>query len=308
MIADAFESLGLHVLERGWLSSNNVVFGERPGSPAAIVDTGYVSHAEQTQALVAAVLPQGVRRIVNTHLHSDHCGGNAALQAAGAEEVWVPATLVDAVNRWDTAGALSFEATDQRCARFGATGGLDDSRSIVLGGATWQVHAAPGHDPDAVMLFEPVHGVLISGDALWQQRVAILFPELVAEPGIGPALQALQRIEALAPRIVIPGHGAPFTDVAEALAASRQRIALFAEQPIAHLRYALRALVVFNLLEHRSRPRAALLRWMTATPLLRELGRRLPAGISPEDFAAENLDRLLRDGTLVGCGDDIHAA
>lgn len=307
MIA-AFESLGLRVLERGWLSSNNVVFDERPGSPAAIVDTGYVSHAEQTQALVAAVLPQGVRRVVNTHLHSDHCGGNAALQAAGADEVWVPATLMDAVNRWDTAGALTFDAIDQRCDRFAATGGLADGQSIVLGGAAWQVHAAPGHDPDAVMLFEPVQGVLISGDALWQHRVAILFPELVGEPGVEPALQALRHIESLAPRVVIPGHGAPFTEVAEALAASRQRIALFADQPVAHLRYALRALVMFNLLEHRRRPRSALLRWMTGTPLLRELGHRLPPGIAPEDFAQENLDRLLRDGTLTAHGDDIVAA
>ena len=47
----------------------------------AVVDTGYCIHAEQTLALVEAAL-QGapLQRIVNTHLHSDHCGGNALLR------------------------------------------------------------------------------------------------------------------------------------------------------------------------------------------------------------------------------------
>lgn len=300
-----FQRLGLQVLERGWLSANNIVFAERPGSPSAVVDTGYVSHAEQTASLVRRLLPGGPARVINTHLHADHCGGNARLLADGAQACWVPAPLVDAVNRWDTGGDLSFDAIDQRCARFSAHHGLADGQRLRLGGAEWQVHAAPGHDPDAVMLFEPTQRVLISGDALWQQRVAIVFPELVGEDGIGPALQALDRIEQLAPRIVIPGHGAPFTDVEAALAASRQRLAQFAGQPLAHLRYALRALVMFNLLEWRQRPRAELLRWMTATPLLAELARRLPEGVSPDDFAADNLDRLLHDGTLVADGDDV---
>ena len=294
-----FEPLGLTVLERGWLSANNIVFAERPGSPAAVVDTGYVSHAPQTLALVRQLLPRGPARVINTHLHADHCGGNAALQAASGAECWVPAPLVDAVNQWDSAGALSFDAIDQRCDRFAAHHGLADGQHLRLGGHDWQVHAAPGHDPDAVMLFEPTQRVLISGDALWQQRVAIVFPELVGEDGIGPALAALQRIEALAPQTVIPGHGAPFTAVAEAIAASRQRLAQFAQQPLAHLRYALRALVMFHLLEWRSRPRDMLLHWMTTTPLLAGIARQLPAGLALGDFATDNLDRLLHDGTLV---------
>ena len=67
-------------LERGWLSANSVVFTGPEG--AAVVDTGYCSHAEQTVALVQAALGgRALERILNTHLHSDHCGGNAALQA-----------------------------------------------------------------------------------------------------------------------------------------------------------------------------------------------------------------------------------
>jgi glyoxylase-like metal-dependent hydrolase (beta-lactamase superfamily II) len=69
----------LRVVERGWLSANNVVFMDAAG--ASVVDTGYCTHAAQTVALMEHVL-QGLplARIINTHLHSDHCGGNAALR------------------------------------------------------------------------------------------------------------------------------------------------------------------------------------------------------------------------------------
>ena len=42
------------VLERGWLSANNVLFQGAHGS--ALVDSGYFTHADQTVDLVAASL------------------------------------------------------------------------------------------------------------------------------------------------------------------------------------------------------------------------------------------------------------
>ena len=41
---------GVQVLERGWLSSNNVLF--LGAHSTALVDSGYCAHAEQTVALV----------------------------------------------------------------------------------------------------------------------------------------------------------------------------------------------------------------------------------------------------------------
>ena len=69
----------MQVLQRGWLSSNNILF--TGGDQTALVDSGYLTHAAQTVALVRHGL-QGrpLDRLINTHLHSDHCGGNAALQ------------------------------------------------------------------------------------------------------------------------------------------------------------------------------------------------------------------------------------
>ena len=64
----------IQVLERGWLSSNNIVLLGRHDT--AIIDTGYVSHAQQTLELVRHVLHgRHLDQILNTHLHSDHIGG-----------------------------------------------------------------------------------------------------------------------------------------------------------------------------------------------------------------------------------------
>jgi glyoxylase-like metal-dependent hydrolase (beta-lactamase superfamily II) len=73
--------VGVTVLERGWLSSNNILI--QGTGPAALIDSGYCTHAPQTLALVKAALGSlPLVTLINTHLHSDHCGGNAALQAA----------------------------------------------------------------------------------------------------------------------------------------------------------------------------------------------------------------------------------
>ena len=92
---------GVIVLERGWLSSNNVVI--RGAEEAALVDSGYCTHAQQTLHLVSqATVDRRLTTLVNTHLHSDHCGGNAALQAGYPRlRTLIPPGLAAAVRNWD---------------------------------------------------------------------------------------------------------------------------------------------------------------------------------------------------------------
>ena len=94
---------GIKVLERGWLSANNIVLWSQ--DDVSIVDTGYVAHQEQTLALIGNLLKakslSKLDKIVNTHLHSDHCGGNAILVKDFRSDIYVPAKEVSAVNSWD---------------------------------------------------------------------------------------------------------------------------------------------------------------------------------------------------------------
>jgi glyoxylase-like metal-dependent hydrolase (beta-lactamase superfamily II) len=305
--AAAVASLGLTVIERGWLSANQAVFRTDGATPATVVDTGYATHAPQTLALVDhALAGDPLRRLVNTHLHSDHCGGNAALQARDETiETWVPAPSIAAVRAWDEA-ALSYRYTGQQCDRFRVDHPLMPGESIRLGPADWQIHAAPGHDMDAVMLFEPQTRTLIAGDALWHDRLAIIFPELVGEDGFGPTRATLDLIESLAPRLVVPGHGPAFEDVAAALAASRQRVDVFSRQPDRHVQHAARALVMYHLLEVRRMRADALVQWMLATPVYMGVARR--AGLDDAHAAAwarELVDGLVAQGVLQSSGDDV---
>ncbi len=295
--------LGARVLVRGWLSANNIVFDDAGGG-ACVVDTGYASHADQTVALVGQALRgQALAGIVNTHLHSDHCGGNAALaERWPGLQIQVAQGYQAALQHWDE-GALGYRNVDQRCPRFTAQRFMRPGDSVDLGGRPWQVHAAPGHDPQAVLLWEPASATLISGDALWEQRLAIIFPELTGEPGFDAASQVLDLIERLAPRLVLPGHGQPFRSVAAALSASRQRLAAFAAAPHKHRQHAARALLSYHMLEFRQRPRQALIDWMARTAVFKQALDCADDPLLAQDRATETLDRLLADGVLRQQGD-----
>jgi len=263
---DAVSALpaGVQVLERGWLSSNNVVIRGR--EQAAVIDTGYAIHADQTVALVQASLA-GTRlaSILNTHLHSDHCGGNAALQSAFPDAItWIPPGLAAAVAAWDPV-ALTFEPTGQLCPTFGFQQLLMPGTELELGDLHWQVHAAPGHDPHSVILFEPRSRCLLSADALWENGFGVVFPELEGEDAFDEVERTLQLIEDLAPSVVIPGHGGVFRDVSGSLARARSRLGAYRESPARHASHAAKVLLKFKLLELQAAPMASFLAWAEST-------------------------------------------
>ena len=119
---------GLDVFQRGWLSSNNVLL-HGDGAGAVLIDAGHVLHAAQTVALVRQALrKEPLAGVVNTHLHSDHCGGNASLQRAFGCTLTIPPGQWAAVQAWDE-DALSYAPTGQRCERFTADAALHPGRS-----------------------------------------------------------------------------------------------------------------------------------------------------------------------------------
>lgn len=238
----------MRVFERGWLSSNNVLF---TGEDTALVDSGYVTHAPQTLALVRHALGgRPLDRLLNTHLHSDHCGGNAALQAAYGCHTAIPEAEAAKVAAWDE-DALSYRATGQQCARFGFDALLAPGQVFELGGMDWQVLGAPGHDPHALLLFCAHEGILIAGDALWENGFGVIFPELAGEPGFGETRATLDLIAALDARIVIPGHGRMLTDVAGALQRAYSRLDYLTGAPQRNAENAVKVLVKFLLLERQ---------------------------------------------------------
>ena len=281
----------MRVFERGWLSSNNVLFFDDRAT-ATIVDTGYATQAEQTVALVEGALHgRWLARIVNTHLHSDHCGGNAALKRRFGAQILIPPGMAAAVAAWDE-DELTFAATGQVCDPFAFDALLAPGGRIRLGGGDWEIIASPGHDPHSVMLWCEADGILISADALWQHGFGAIFPEIEGASGFAEQRAMLEKIAELQPRLVIPGHGAPFTDVREALARAHARLAALAESPERNARHVARVLIKFHLLQVRSIARDALLEHLSGARYFRVIHERYFAEQPFEAMIARALQEL----------------
>lgn len=289
---------GMHVFERGWLSSNNVFLQNK--AQTVLIDSGYCTHAHQTVALTEAALAhRPLDILVNTHLHSDHCGGNAALQARFAEvQTWIPDGQAQSVRTWDE-DMLSFHATGQNCPAFRIDQTLVPGALMVLGGVEWEVHAAPGHDPHAILLYAPEHRTLISGDALWEDGFGVVFPELDGGSAFDLVASTLDVIERLNPACVVPGHGRVFTDVERSIAASRSRLNFFAQNPHKHLLYAAKVLVKFKLLELQTTTFEELLAWAENTPYIKRLQTRLYPSLCTKEAMEVLLSELVRNGAAV---------
>lgn len=295
---------GITVFERGWLSANNILFSGSTGT--ALVDSGYCTHAEQTLALVQGSLDQRpLDLLLNTHLHSDHCGGNAALQLRyPGLETRIPPGQAEHVRNWDPV-ALTYVPTGQLCPRFKIKGLLEPGKEVSLADRRWQIHSAPGHDPHSVVLFEPESRALISADSLWENGFGVIFQELEGEQAFDEVAYTLDLIERLDPLVVIPGHGKVFAHLAQSLAAARRRLDAFVHDPRKHATHAAKVLLKFKLLELQRLSLSELAQWTAATPYFGLVHRRWFSEIGPSTWLAHLVDDLVRAGAAQRQGDSL---
>jgi len=285
----------MRFIERDWLSSNQIVFLD-DDQQASVVDTGYVKHKELSQLLVnQARAGRSLTRIINTHLHSDHCGGNRLLADFHGCEVLVPEASFAAASSWDESG-LSFQATGQRCDPFTPTQALAPGQTIMLGGMPWRAYAAPGHDPESVILFQQDTGILISADALWGDGFGVIFPELTGHSGFHEQEAILKVIRSLRPRCVIPGHGPTFSDVEDALQRAETRLTFLRSQPLKHAQYALKVLVKFLMLDRETENKTEFIEHLSRAQVPRDacaiLGAELSQGIT------QTIEGMIASGQL----------
>jgi glyoxylase-like metal-dependent hydrolase (beta-lactamase superfamily II) len=195
-----------------------------------------------TSALSAALQARGsslerLTRLVVTHAHVDHFGLAGEVVRRSGGELWMhEATRLDLAKYGDPE-----EAVDRRMLMladhglFGAeltdtSQGLLDwmpvmpsigepSRLLVggerctVGGREWEILHTPGHSLGHVCLWSAQDRLLCSGDHLLQ----VVSPPVTFERGFDPDpmgsyLASLDRVRALEPDLVLPGHGPPFRD------------------------------------------------------------------------------------------------
>jgi glyoxylase-like metal-dependent hydrolase (beta-lactamase superfamily II) len=293
----------VQVFERGWLSSNNVLL--RGADGAALIDSGYLTHAPQTLALVAHALGgERLARLLNTHCHSDHMGGNRAVQDAHGCRTTIPTGEAPLVDRWDERELLLGFA-DQRAERFRYDDTLAPGETIHLGDIAWQVIGAPGHDPHAVMFFAPGDGILISGDALWEDGFGVVFPALFGDlRAFAQTRSTLEAIARLDVRTVIPGHGRVFADAARALERAFYRLDGYEEKPVRLARHCAKVMIVFALLVKQRMPLASLPRYCAELGIMRELNER-HLHMTPDALAGWLVTELERGKAIARRGEDL---
>jgi glyoxylase-like metal-dependent hydrolase (beta-lactamase superfamily II) len=298
---------GIQVFERGWLSSNNILFIGAQSS--ALVDSGYSTHAELTTGLVSAALQQGpLDLLLNTHLHSDHCGGNAVLQGNYPElQTLIPPGHASLVSSWDPV-ALNYVPSGQHCPRFKFDGLLLPGTEIQLADTAWQIHAAPGHDPHSVILFEPQSQTLISADALWEKGFGVVFPELEGDAAFDEVAATFDLIERLDPCWVIPGHGPVFRYRAEVLAYAPARLNAFVKSPDRHAHHAVKVLLKFKLLDQQQLPFADFVDWVANTRYFQLIHQRFVPSVPIDRWMEQLTQELVRSAAARRAGDMVYNA
>jgi glyoxylase-like metal-dependent hydrolase (beta-lactamase superfamily II) len=287
----------VRVIVRGWLNCNQVVL-LAPGDNV-LVDSGYSTHRERTlERLVSreGLDRQPLERLINTHCHSDHMGGNAAVASAFGCRITIPEGEAKHIDPWTPQTAWMAEF-DQRADPFRYDDTIRAGDLFEAGGFEWQVHAAPGHDMDALMFFEPRHRLLISGDALWEDGMGFVWPEEGANPYIDGAREALAAIERLDPAIVIPGHGRPFAAAGKAIASVRARLDAFERDPAKCARHVVKVMFVFALLDREEMAVAEVPAYLERVPCYARMARRF-LGARPAALAEWLLGDLERAGAV----------
>jgi glyoxylase-like metal-dependent hydrolase (beta-lactamase superfamily II) len=286
----------IQVLERGWLSSNNILIHGSDGS--ALIDSGYHAHGAQTLLLLQHALGgKPLARLINTHCHSDHMGGNAAVQRAYGCRTSIPMGEAPAIAAWDDA-TLMLSYTGQSAERFGYDDTIAAGDRLQLGGLEWEALAAPGHDMHALMFYSGAARILISGDALWENGFGLIFPELFGQAGGYAATRAtLEAISRLDIATVIPGHGAPFGSVGRSLENAFQRLDAYERDPAKLARHALKVMLSFSLMIQGKLALAELPRFFADRPIYGDINRRF-LRLSEADLRQYLVRDLERAGAL----------
>jgi glyoxylase-like metal-dependent hydrolase (beta-lactamase superfamily II) len=291
----------IQVLERGWLSCNNVLLAGKDGT--TLVDSGYGDHVPQTLALLDhALAGRRLTWLVNTHCHSDHMGGNRAVQEKFACRTTIPTGEAPLIDAWDEE-ALILGFADQKADRFRYDDTHTAGATFRMGDLDWQALAAPGHDPHALMFYAPAERVLIAGDALWEDGFGVIFPALFGDThALVQTRTTLDAIARLDPRTVIPGHGPVFDRVVPALERAYSRLEGFERDLTRLARHSAKVMIVFALLQKGRMAIAELPRYCETVGILRHLNREF-LGMTPEAMAAwlvEDLERARAVGRESG--------
>jgi glyoxylase-like metal-dependent hydrolase (beta-lactamase superfamily II) len=157
---------------------------------------------------IARITRARIKRVVVSHYHADHVYGLQPLKQAGAEiwayrkgEAYFTSGLAD--ERLAQRRADLFPWVDENTRVLRPDRWLDGDVEFRLGGLTFRlIYSGGGHSPEDLMMYVVEDRLLFAGDLIFSGRIPYV--------GNGDSegwLKGTERMLALAPAIVVPGHG-----------------------------------------------------------------------------------------------------
>jgi glyoxylase-like metal-dependent hydrolase (beta-lactamase superfamily II) len=173
-------------------------------------------------AAIRKVTPQPIKRVIVSHYHADHVYGLQALKATGAD-IWAHRkgqlyfSSGTAADRLAQRRTDLFPWVDESTVVVPPDLWLDGDTSFRMGGLTFRLVFSEGaHSPEDLMMYVEEDRLLFAGDLIFAGRV----------PFVGNAdsrgwLKAMDKMIALHPVVVVPGHGPVSRDVERDLVMTR---------------------------------------------------------------------------------------
>lgn len=177
------------------------------------------------RAMIAAirkVTAQPIKQVIVSHYHADHIYGLQAFKADGAPiwahrkaQLYLSSTV--AKERLAQRRVDLFPWVDEETVVVPPDLWLDGNTSFRMGGITFElIYSEGAHSPEDLMMYVREDRLLFAGDLIFAGRV----------PYVGNAdsagwLKAMDKMIALHPTAVVPGHGPASRDVDRDLVLTR---------------------------------------------------------------------------------------
>jgi glyoxylase-like metal-dependent hydrolase (beta-lactamase superfamily II) len=162
------------------------------GAAPTLIDAG-VGHPVHVAAIERALAGRPLAHVLITHGHTDHVSGVPALGT-----------------RWPGVQIRKLPPEEVIGATF-----LDDGEVIQAGDTSLRAVSTPGHSPDHCCFVDDAARQIYCGDLIRAGGTIVIAASRGGD--LRAYLQSLERVRSLAPRRLLPGHGAAIDDPASAI-------------------------------------------------------------------------------------------